>query len=130
MNPPRELSPRRTVSQRTLIAGVCLALAAAVTTVVSERASGATAAAEEPAEPEHSVPAPLAWRSLLLDGVAVGGLMVAVGERGHVLLSTDQGTKWHQAEVPTRATLTGVYFHDERNGWAVGHDAVILRTRD
>ncbi|MCP4663348.1 MAG: hypothetical protein GY856_48770, partial [bacterium] len=46
------------------------------------------------------------------------------------LLSTDQGTKWHQAEVPTRATLTGVYFHDERNGWAVGHDAVILRTRD
>jgi len=130
MNSPRELFPRRIVSQPTLIAGFCLALAAAVATVVSERASGATAAAEQPAEPEHAVPAPLAWRSLLLDGVAIDGRMVAVGERGHILLSTDHGTTWHQAEVPTRATLTAVCFHDETHGWVVGHDAVILRTRD
>jgi photosystem II stability/assembly factor-like uncharacterized protein len=32
--------------------------------------------------------------------------------------------------VPTRALLTGVYMHDARLAWAVGHDAVVLRTRD
>ena len=32
--------------------------------------------------------------------------------------------------MPTRALLTGVYMHDGQLGWAVGHDAVVLRTRD
>ena len=32
--------------------------------------------------------------------------------------------------MPTRALLTGVYLHDSQLGWAVGHDAVVLRTRD
>ena len=31
---------------------------------------------------------------------------------------------------PTRAALTAVTFADTENGWAVGHDAVIIRTRD
>ena len=56
--------------------------------------------------------------------------MVVVGERGHVLVSTDSGASWRQAEVPTRVLLTAVHMHDERTGWAVGHDAVILRTVD
>ncbi len=56
--------------------------------------------------------------------------MVAVGERGHILYSTDQGHNWVQAEVPTRALLTGVHLHDDTLGWAVGHDATILRTDD
>jgi len=80
---------------------------------------------------EYALVKPLASHSLLLDAVAVEGLMVAVGERGHVLISDDDGESWRQSPaVPTRATLTGVYFHDRRLGWAVGHDAVILRTRD
>ena len=37
---------------------------------------------------------------------------------------------WTQAKVPTRALLTGVYLHDSQLGWAVGHDEVVLRTRD
>ena len=32
--------------------------------------------------------------------------------------------------MPTRALLTAVHMHDERIGFAVGHDAVILRTGD
>ena len=32
--------------------------------------------------------------------------------------------------VPTIATLTGVCFPDEKHGWAVGHDAVILHSED
>ena len=91
--------------------------------------AGMAAAQDE--EVEYALEKPLAARSLLLDGVAVDGLMVAVGERGHVLFSRDEGESWQQASsVPTRATLTAVYFHDAQLGWAVGHDAVILRTRD
>ena len=82
------------------------------------------------AEAEEAVKAPLAIESLLLDGAAVGSRLVVVGERGHILVSTDDGASWRQAEVPTRALLTAVHMHDERTGWAVGHDAVILRTGD
>ncbi len=64
---------------------------------------------------------------MLLDGAYNGALMTVVGERGHVLTSSD-GKSWQQIAVPTRSTLTGVYFHDRQNGWVVGHDAVILRT--
>ena len=74
--------------------------------------------------------APLAIRSLLLDGAAAGSRLVVVGERGHVLVSTDDGASWRQARVPVRALLTAIHMHDERTGWAVGHDAVILRTGD
>lgn len=75
-------------------------------------------------------PAPLAARALLLDGQAVGERLIAVGERGHILLSSDAGRSWLQRPAPTRATLTSVFFADARHGWAAGHDAVILRTVD
>ena len=82
------------------------------------------------AEP-MAVEARLAIESLLLDGAAAGSrLVVVVGERGHVLVSADGGASWTQAKVPTRALLTAVHMHDEDTGWAVGHDAVILRTGD
>jgi photosystem II stability/assembly factor-like uncharacterized protein len=93
-------------------------------------ASPAAAQAEPPSDPKTAVIAPLASRSLLLDAAAVDGRLVVVGERGHVLVSEDGGASWKQAEVPTIATLTAVFFHDRNLGWAVGHDAVILRTRD
>jgi photosystem II stability/assembly factor-like uncharacterized protein len=77
---------------------------------------------------EHAA---LASRSLLVDVASAGERLVAVGERGHVLLSDDHGQTWRQAEsVPTRALLTGVCFGSAREGVAVGHDEVILTTRD
>ena len=88
------------------------------------------AAAAQEEEPETSLIKPLASQSLLLDGAEAGGLMMVVGERGHVLVSRDEGASWRQVEVPTRSTLTGVFLHDDQLGWVVGHDAVILRTRD
>lgn len=78
---------------------------------------------------DDSTQAKLAVRSMLLDGVSKQGLMAVVGERGHVLISSN-GENWEQVIVPTTATLTGIYFHDEKKGWAVGHDAVILLTTD
>ena len=82
------------------------------------------------ADARPSIHAPLAVESLLLDGSAAGSRVVVVGERGHILVSTDRGASWKQAQAPTRALLTAVHMHDERIGWAVGHDAVILRTDD
>jgi photosystem II stability/assembly factor-like uncharacterized protein len=56
---------------------------------------------------------------------------VAVGDRGHILLSDDKGRTWVQSDsVPTQALLTGVCFADARRGIAVGHDEVILTTGD
>jgi photosystem II stability/assembly factor-like uncharacterized protein len=72
----------------------------------------------------------LATRTLLLDAQAFGRTVVAVGAGGHILRSTDGGRTWQLARSPTLATLTGVHFPDERHGWAVGHDAVILHTED
>ena len=82
--------------------------------------------ANQPAEIE-----PLAAGSLLLDLAVAGKRLVAVGERGHVLLSDDQGATWRQAKfVPTRVMLTAVFFADADYGWAVGHDETILNTLD
>lgn len=79
---------------------------------------------------ETSVIAPLSSRSLLLDAQRIGDNLIAVGERGHILLSEDNGDSWKQISVPTRATLTGVYFIDSQHGWVVGHDQVVLLTGD
>ena len=82
------------------------------------------------AQPQDAIVAPLASKSLLLDITIVDETkLVAVGERGHILLSND-GELWQQAKVPVQATLTAVYFIDESRGCAVGHDATILATKD
>ena len=82
-------------------------------------------AANKPAEIE-----PQAASSLFLDLAMAGSRIVAVGERGQVLLSDDQGATWRQAKsVPTRTMLTAVFFADREYGWAVGHDETILNTR-
>lgn len=85
---------------------------------------------EESSAGERSVMAPLASKSLMLDAVALDDRLVAVGERGHILISKDGGSSWQQIEVPTRAMLTAVAFMDNQVGVAVGHDSVILRTTD
>lgn len=79
---------------------------------------------------DYSVKAPLAIRSLLLDGVIANGNVVVVGERGHILVSGDAGATWEQAAVPTRTTITGVYFRDSHTGFAVSYYQEILRTED
>ena len=73
---------------------------------------------------------PLAEQSLLLDGQRIGDRIIVVGERGHILISEDNGSSWQQQPVPTRVTLTSVFFIDPANGWAAGHDSLILRTSD
>ena len=107
-----------------MIAPLLLALSFAVP------GAAAAACADPVPEGEWSLIKPLASRSLMLDIARVGDTFVVVGDRGHVLISEDQGRSWLQQRTPTRAPLTGVWFHDRKLGWAVGHDAVILRTED
>lgn len=72
----------------------------------------------------------LAPRSLLLDVRQVGDRLIAVGERGHIIISDDQGKSWSQSQVPVRVTLTASFFINDSKGWAVGHDGVVLTTKD
>ncbi|MFJ4195355.1 WD40/YVTN/BNR-like repeat-containing protein [Pseudomonas sp. NPDC089534] len=85
---------------------------------------------EAPADAVYSTASAKAAKSLMLDVVHAGARLVAVGDRGHILYSDDQGKTWTQAKVPTRQLLTAVYFVDDRHGWAVGHDAQILASED
>ncbi len=79
---------------------------------------------------ESAEPARLAAQALLLAVTQAGKNLVVVGDRGHILLSKDEGKSWTQCPVPTRAMLTGVSFPDAQHGWVVGHDGVILNTTD
>lgn len=72
----------------------------------------------------------LAARRLLMSVARAGERLVAVGPRGHILVSSDGGQNWKQAQVPVSSDLTAVYFPTDRNGWAVGHDGVVLATAD
>lgn len=73
-----------------------------------------------------------AMHSGILAVTRAGERIVAVGDRGVVLISDDDGASFRQAEsVPTRATLTSVTFRpDGRKGWAAGHWGVVLATED
>lgn len=69
-------------------------------------------------------------QAVLLDVARAGARLVAVGERGIVRLSDDNGNSWRQAQVPVSATLTAVQFVSANTGWAAGHSGVVLHTRD
>ena len=71
-----------------------------------------------------------AEHSVLLDVVKTGNRLVAVGERGVVVLSDDGGRTWRQASVSTSVTLTSVQFASLKAGWAVGHSGVVVHTED
>ena len=90
---------------------------------------GANAVADGHLDVEYAEVQPLAPKSMLLDVTRLGQRLVAVGERGHVVLS-DDGRNWVQADtVPTRSTLTTVFATGGRL-WAAGHDAVIITSGD
>jgi len=97
--------------------------------VISSVTSMLPAQQEGEVEPKPAIQARLADESLLLDVIRAEEGYVAVGSRGHVLLS-ENGTEWRQAaSVPVQAALTRVTQFGRRL-WAVGHDATILSSTD
>jgi photosystem II stability/assembly factor-like uncharacterized protein len=106
-----------------LIAVACFALLA----------SASAAAAGAPARDPLDAPAtksPLAARALLNGLARAGDRVIAVGQRGHVLYSDDDGKSWKQADVPVSSDLVAVSFPTAKAGWAVGHDGVVLHSTD
>lgn len=69
-------------------------------------------------------------RKPLRDIVDTGQRLVAVGDNGLIILSDDQGLNWQQASVPVGVDLNAVFFANPKQGWAVGHGAVILHSAD
>ncbi|EPA99344.1 hypothetical protein PG5_01510 [Pseudomonas sp. G5(2012)] len=79
---------------------------------------------------QPSIINPRASQGVMLSITRAGERLVAVGERGQILLSDDSGHSWVQASVPANVALTAVQFIDQQQGWAVGHLGVVLHTQD
>jgi len=75
-------------------------------------------------------PSALVVHSPLRDVAWAGERLVAVGPRGHIVYSDNQGQDWRQAHVPVSADLNAVAFPNALEGWAVGNDGVVLHSRD
>ena len=56
--------------------------------------------------------------------------LVAVGERGIILISDDNGANWRQAKAPVSVALTNVRFVNGKKGWAIGHGGIVLHSQD
>ncbi|NML97745.1 glycosyl hydrolase [Paraburkholderia sp. RP-4-7] len=59
---------------------------------------------------------------------SAGSRLVGVGQRGVIVVSDDHGHSWRQVPSPVQSDLTAVAFPTPSEGWAVGHDGVILHT--
>ena len=77
-----------------------------------------------------SNPVLVANSGLFTSVVRNGNRLVAAGERGHIMISDDDGAHWRQVLTPTSVTLTAVGFGSADEGWAVGHMGVVLHTQD
>lgn len=108
-----------------------LTLARAIACAGLALASGSAGAAD--AKP---APAAQPWgkvtmeRLLLIDAARHGSRVIAVGDRGYIVVSDDEGKTWRLAKSPVAPLLTAIEMVDPKNGWAVGHDSVILATSD
>jgi len=88
----------------------------------------ARAAALDPPDTEQPL-----WRAthgVLLAVTQAGARLVAVGDRGTILLSDDQGATWTQAPSGTTELLTSILFVSPTEGYAAGQDSIILHTTD
>ncbi|NDY91813.1 WD40/YVTN/BNR-like repeat-containing protein [Ideonella livida] len=127
--------PDRALNRRSWLAlGATLAAATTGTLLadLTRPALAATAAASAttPALQRPAVSTALGPRSVLQAVATAGDRLVAVGERGLILVSTNQGQSWSQRPSPVSTGLTAVRFADAQRGVAVGHGGVVLATAD
>lgn len=103
--------------------------------LVAATAASAAIAAPKVNSPLE-VPAPLDPRiaTTRLVGVApvdtLANEFAAVGPWGKIVLTHDAGKTWTQARVPVSSDLVAVQFPTPQQGWAVGHDGVVLHSID
>jgi photosystem II stability/assembly factor-like uncharacterized protein len=105
------------------------ACALVAATLLFASAPAAASAFQDPLDyPARAVGA-LANRPLMAV-TSAGSRLVAVGSRGLIIVSDDNGASWKQARVPVQSDLLAVQFPTASDGWAVGHDGVILHSAD
>lgn len=109
---------------------VILAAAILVAAIAAAAQVAAVRAASGDVLDRPATPSEIAAKRMLLSVARAGDRLVAVGPRGHIVVSTDAGASWQQAAVPVSSDLTAVYFPTAKHGWAVGHDGVVLATTD
>ncbi len=73
---------------------------------------------------------PLAGGGLFNDITRAGSRLVAVGERGRIMLSDDNGLSWRQVQSPVSTTLICCRFASAKIGWISGQMGVVLKTVD
>lgn len=109
-----------------------LGLAASLALLAPLSAQLAAAPGEGKAAPDYFRSAPhlaVPTKAPIYAAARAGERTVAVGDYGFVIYS-DDGERFVQAEVPTRAPLTSVFFLDALRGWAAGHDGTVIATVD
>ena len=93
--------------------------------------TGTAAAAQTDGLPvQPSITSAMAAQSVMLSVARAGHRLVAVGERGFIIVSDDNGGTWKQVSSPVSMTLVKVRFIDDLEGWAVGHAGVVLHSQD
>ena len=80
--------------------------------------------------PRTALHMPLSKKAIFLDIEIHKNKIYAVGERGIILRSKDQGESWEQVSSPVDVTLTGITFSSDNEGWIVGHESTILHSSD
>ncbi len=106
----------------------CVLLMLGATLALMQGASQAASFVDVLDQP--AMPSALAVTSPLLATARAAERLVAVGQRGHILFSDDDGKTWLQASVPVSADLNAVTFASAQQGWAVGSDGVVLHSSD
>ncbi len=110
-------------SRRLMAVALIVGASSLLTTPAYSAVAASTDSLDVPAQPiDGQLPAPL------LSVTTVGDALIGVGLHGLIQRSADQGRTWQQLDSPVSSDLVQVRFRDERNGWIVGHDAVVLHT--
>lgn len=114
-------------SRWNLIRKICLGVL--VGSLIASASTQAEMKFQDPLDAPAQMRAAIDTRSLMAI-VPAGEHAVAVGSRGMIVRSEDQGKTWSQSAVPVQSDLLAVHFPTAQDGWAVGHDGVILHSSD
>ena len=64
------------------------------------------------------------------EGWVAGVSALDMDSPGYIGHTTDGGSTWEKAEVTVAQMLTDIYFVDDKHGWAVGQQGLIVGTTD
>jgi photosystem II stability/assembly factor-like uncharacterized protein len=119
-----------TSRRATFAAVAAAALFGSAALAAGDAASGSAQKGSTDVLDRPAMKSPLASKKFLVGMARAGDKFVAVGPRGHIVVTADGGQTWTQAAVPVSSDLTAVWFASPTHGWAVGHDGVVLATAD